>query len=66
MLVAAALRRLEAVPVARLVVPPLLYVVGYGPLLASMTAAAYGKELRGAEMRWEKTEKTGKVGEALQ
>ena len=46
--------------------PPLLYVVGYGPLLASITAAAYGKELRGAEMRWEKTEKTGKVGEALQ
>ena len=45
---------------------PLLYVVGYGPLLASMTAAAYGKELRGAEMRWEKTEKSGKIGEALQ
>jgi cellulose synthase/poly-beta-1,6-N-acetylglucosamine synthase-like glycosyltransferase len=65
MLVAAALKRLEAVPVARLVVPPLLYVVGYGPLLASMTAAAYGKELRGAEMRWEKTEKSGKIGEAL-
>ena len=65
MLMAAALKRLEAVPVVRVVVPPLLYVVGYGPLLASMTAAAYGKELRGAEMRWEKTEKTGKVGEAL-
>jgi CheY-like chemotaxis protein len=46
--------------------PPLLYVVGYGPPLAAMTAAAYVKELRGAEMRWEKTEKSGKVGEALQ
>jgi hypothetical protein len=31
-----------------------------------MTAGAYIKELRRAEMRWEKTEKSGKVGEALQ
>jgi cellulose synthase/poly-beta-1,6-N-acetylglucosamine synthase-like glycosyltransferase len=66
MLAAAAVKRLEAVPVLRTAVPPLLYVVGYGPLLASMTAAAYVKELRGAEMRWEKTEKSGKIGEALQ
>ena len=66
MLVAAALKRLETVPVVRLAVPPLLYIMGYGPLLASMTAAAYVKELRGAEMRWEKTEKSGKIGEALQ
>ena len=28
-----------------------------------MTAAAYVKELQGAEMRWDKTEKTGQVGE---
>ena len=66
MLAAAGLRWLETVPFVRLTVPPLLYVVGYGPLLASMTAAAYIKEFRGAEMRWEKTEKTGKIGEALQ
>jgi cellulose synthase/poly-beta-1,6-N-acetylglucosamine synthase-like glycosyltransferase len=66
MLAAAGLRWLETVPFARLAVPPLLYVIGYGPLLASMTAAAYIKEFRGAEMRWEKTEKTGKIGEALQ
>jgi cellulose synthase/poly-beta-1,6-N-acetylglucosamine synthase-like glycosyltransferase len=66
MLAAAVVKRLEAVPVVRIAVPPLLYVVGYGPLLASMTAAAYVKELRGAEMRWEKTEKSGKIGEALQ
>jgi cellulose synthase/poly-beta-1,6-N-acetylglucosamine synthase-like glycosyltransferase len=65
MLAAAALKRLETVPVVGRAVPPLLYVVGYGPLLASMTAAAYVKELRGAEMRWEKTEKSGKIGEAL-
>jgi cellulose synthase/poly-beta-1,6-N-acetylglucosamine synthase-like glycosyltransferase len=66
MLAAAGLRWLETVPFVRVAVPPLLYVVGYGPLLASMTAAAYIKEFRGAEMRWEKTEKTGKIGEALQ
>ncbi|MDW5594904.1 glycosyltransferase family 2 protein [Conexibacter stalactiti] len=42
---------------------PLLYVVGYGPLLCAITAAAYVKEARGAEMRWDKTEKTGAVGE---
>lgn len=66
MLVAAALKRLEAVPAVGGAVPLLLYVVGYGPLLASMTAAAYVKEMRGAEMRWEKTEKSGKIGEALQ
>jgi hypothetical protein len=44
-------------------IAPLVYVVGYGPLLCAMTAAAYVKELRGAEMRWEKTEKTGAVGD---
>ena len=42
---------------------PLLYVVGYGPLLCAITAAAYVAELRRAEMAWEKTEKTGAVGD---
>jgi cellulose synthase/poly-beta-1,6-N-acetylglucosamine synthase-like glycosyltransferase len=42
---------------------PLLYFVGYGPLLCAITAAAYVKEAQGAEMRWDKTEKTGAVGE---
>jgi cellulose synthase/poly-beta-1,6-N-acetylglucosamine synthase-like glycosyltransferase len=43
-------------------VAPLVYVVGYGPLLCAMTVAAYWREYRGVEMRWEKTEKLGKVG----
>jgi cellulose synthase/poly-beta-1,6-N-acetylglucosamine synthase-like glycosyltransferase len=47
----------------RRVVPPLLYVVGYGPLLCAITAAAYTRELRRAEMVWEKTEKTGTIGD---
>ena len=42
---------------------PLLYLVGYGPLLCAVTAAAYVKELRRAEMAWEKTEKSGAVGD---
>ena len=29
----------------------------------AMTAAAYVKEIQGAEMTWDKTEKTGAVGE---
>jgi cellulose synthase/poly-beta-1,6-N-acetylglucosamine synthase-like glycosyltransferase len=42
---------------------PLLYLIGYGPLLCAITANAYFKELRGADMVWEKTEKTGTVGD---
>lgn len=45
----------------RLLSPVLIYVGGYGPLLCACTVASYVKELRGAEMTWDKTEKTGKV-----
>jgi cellulose synthase/poly-beta-1,6-N-acetylglucosamine synthase-like glycosyltransferase len=38
-----------------------IYVAGYGPLLCACTFASYVKELRHAEMKWDKTEKTGKV-----
>ena len=38
-----------------------VYVAGYGPLLCACTFASYIKELRHAEMKWDKTEKTGKV-----
>ena len=41
--------------------PLFVYIGGYGPLLCAVTAGAYVKELRHAEARWEKTEKTGKV-----
>ena len=63
MLAAYLVRRLERVPVAGRLAPLLLYVVGYGPLLCAITAAAYVAELRRAEMAWEKTEKTGAVGD---
>ncbi len=39
----------------------MVYVGGYGPLLCAVTFASYGYEMRGAEMKWDKTEKTGKV-----
>jgi hypothetical protein len=41
--------------------PLFLYIAGYGPLLCAITCAAYLKELRHADARWEKTEKTGKA-----
>jgi cellulose synthase/poly-beta-1,6-N-acetylglucosamine synthase-like glycosyltransferase len=63
MLAAYLVRRLESVPYAGWLARPLLYIVGYGPLLCAITAAAYIAELRHAEMAWEKTEKTGAVGD---
>lgn len=45
----------------RFLSPLLVYVVGYGSLLCSCTFASYVKELAKAEMKWDKTEKTGKV-----
>jgi hypothetical protein len=63
MLAAYLVRRLEGVRGVGRLARPLLYVVGYGPLLCTITAAAYVAEMRHAEMRWEKTEKTGAVGD---
>ena len=40
----------------------IVYIVGYGPLLCGVTFNSYVKELRGAAMTWDKTEKSGKVG----
>ena len=45
----------------RFLSPLVVYIVGYGSLLCACTFASYVKELRGAEMVWDKTEKTGKV-----
>ncbi len=40
----------------------MIYISGYGPFLCAVTFGAYIKEFRGAEMKWDKTVKTGKVG----
>jgi hypothetical protein len=45
----------------RLFSPLLVYIVGYGSLLCACTFASYIKELRKADMTWDKTEKTGKM-----
>jgi cellulose synthase/poly-beta-1,6-N-acetylglucosamine synthase-like glycosyltransferase len=45
----------------RFISPLVVYIVGYGTLLCACTFASYVKELRGAEMIWDKTEKTGKI-----
>ncbi len=65
MLAAWLLKLLDSVLPRRLrgLLAPGIYIVGYGPLLCAITAAAYVKEARGAEMRWDKTEKVGAVGE---
>lgn len=39
-----------------------LYLAGYGPFLCAVTFGAYIKEFVGADMKWDKTVKTGKVG----
>lgn len=41
--------------------PILTYLVGFGPILCAITFHSYIMEARGAEMKWDKTIKTGKV-----
>ncbi len=41
--------------------PALIYLSGYGSLLCAITFDSYIKEARGAEAKWDKTEKTGRV-----
>ena len=41
--------------------PFLTYMVGFGPILCAVTFHSYIMEAKGAEMKWDKTEKTGKV-----
>ncbi|MGW6054363.1 glycosyltransferase [Streptomyces sp. NPDC055189] len=45
----------------RWLAPPLLHLAGYGALLAACQVASFVQEMRHAELRWDKTEKTGKV-----
>ncbi|GEL94103.1 glycosyltransferase [Cellulomonas composti] len=40
---------------------PLLYLVGFGPVLCAITLDAYWRQARGAAAVWDKTEKTGRV-----
>jgi cellulose synthase/poly-beta-1,6-N-acetylglucosamine synthase-like glycosyltransferase len=54
-------KTVEGFPAVRWLTKPLLYVVGFGPVLCAITLDAYVKEWQGASQVWDKTEKTGKV-----
>jgi len=54
-------KTVEGFPGIRWLTKPLLYVVGFGPVLCAITLDAYVKEWQGASQVWDKTEKTGKV-----
>jgi cellulose synthase/poly-beta-1,6-N-acetylglucosamine synthase-like glycosyltransferase len=54
-------REVEGTRVGRVLSPLLIYLVGYGSLLCAITFDSYIKELRHAEAKWDKTEKTGRV-----
>jgi hypothetical protein len=54
-------REVERTWIGRLLSPLLIYLVGYGSLLCAITFDSYIKELRHAEAKWDKTEKTGRV-----
>jgi cellulose synthase/poly-beta-1,6-N-acetylglucosamine synthase-like glycosyltransferase len=58
-------KRLEQTRHLSWLAPPLLYLVGYGPFLCAITVGGYIAELRGAERRWDKTDKVGRVGEMV-
>jgi len=61
MLAARLVRTVEGVPVLRVLSVPLLYLIGFGPLLCAITLDAYVKQWRGAATTWDKTVKTGRV-----
>jgi cellulose synthase/poly-beta-1,6-N-acetylglucosamine synthase-like glycosyltransferase len=54
-------RQVERTWIGPFLTPVLIYLVGYGSLLCAITFDSYIKELRHAEAKWDKTEKTGRV-----
>lgn len=61
MVLAWGVRAAETTRALRWLSRPLLYVVGFGPVLCAITLDAYVREWRGAAAVWDKTEKTGRV-----
>jgi cellulose synthase/poly-beta-1,6-N-acetylglucosamine synthase-like glycosyltransferase len=55
-------REVENTRIGRFLSPLLIYLVGYGSLLCAITFDSYVKELRHAPSKWDKTEKTGRIG----
>lgn len=52
---------IEKFPRLKIFCPALIYTSGYGALLCATSLASYIYEYRKAEMKWDKTEKSGKV-----
>lgn len=61
MLVAACAHAVEHRKHGRALSRALVYLGGYGALLCAVSLTSYIKEMRGAEMKWDKTVKTGRV-----
>ncbi|WP_431245808.1 glycosyltransferase [Leifsonia xyli] len=61
MVVAWLARTSEKTRAGRWLAPTLIYLAGYGSLLCAITFDSYLKELAGAEAKWDKTEKVGRV-----
>lgn len=61
MVVAWLARKVEPTRAGRWLAPTLIYLAGYGSLLCAITFDSYIKELVGAEAKWDKTEKVGRV-----
>jgi len=59
MLAAYAAKVIDAKTSQRTVARACVYLAGYGPLLCAITLASYWYEMRGAEMKWDKTNKVG-------
>jgi cellulose synthase/poly-beta-1,6-N-acetylglucosamine synthase-like glycosyltransferase len=54
-------REVERTWIGPFLSPLLIYLVGYGSLLCAITFDSYIKEIRHADAKWDKTEKTGRV-----
>ncbi|MEQ6903106.1 glycosyltransferase [Nocardioides sp. YIM 152588] len=61
MSIARALPWIEKRRGGRRVAIPLLYLVGFGPVLCAISVDSFVKEWQGAAQTWDKTEKSGKV-----
>jgi cellulose synthase/poly-beta-1,6-N-acetylglucosamine synthase-like glycosyltransferase len=54
-------RKVELTGIGKVLTPALIYLCGYGSLLCAITFDSYIKEIRHAEAKWDKTEKTGRI-----
>jgi cellulose synthase/poly-beta-1,6-N-acetylglucosamine synthase-like glycosyltransferase len=54
-------RKVERTKAGRFLAPALIYLCGSGSLLCAITFDSYIKEIRRADAKWDKTEKTGRI-----